>query len=112
LTVNELVNDYRKLAAIESVATSVIQPQSLPGIDISPLIDALMQFLLQLLDDCPEQKIRDAAEQSQRRPVMRMFWRMQLKRRLPSQLAELPDMAANLLEAGAKLTDEQWAAVR
>ena len=110
--VSSLVGDAKKLDAIENFATTVLPPQSLPGIDIQPLLDALMQFLMQLLDDCPEQQIRRAADQSARRPVIGRIWRANLARRLPEPLRQIDDLPANLLDAGAKMTDEQWVALR
>ena len=110
--ISPLVGDAKKLDAIERFATTVLPPEALPGIDIQPLLDALMQFLMQLLDDCPEQQIRRAADQSARRPVIGRIWRMNLARRLPEQLRQIDDLPANLLDAGAKMTDDQWAAVR
>ena len=104
--------EFAKLSVVESVTSKVILPASLPGIDISPLIDALMQFLLQMLEDCPKQDIRRAAEQSARRPMIRAFWRVRLNRRLPSLITDqLPDASGDLLAAGATLTDSDWSAL-
>ena len=105
-----LVQDQKRLTIIEAVANETIPPQSLPGIDISPLIDALVQFLLQMLEDCPAADIRRAAEQSAKRPVIRLFWRMRLAARMPNEVrAKCPDAPANLLEIGAKLAPADWA---
>lgn len=107
-----LSQDQARLGVIESVAGKVILPESLPGIDISPLIDALVQFLLQLLEDCPVNDVRRAAEQSARRPVIRLFWRVRLAKRLPAELqTKCPDAAATLLDVGAKMSADEWAAL-
>jgi hypothetical protein len=104
--------EFAKLSVVESVTSAVIKPEALPGIDISPLIDALMQFLLQLLEDCPKQDIRRAAEQSARRPLLRQFWRVRLNRKLPAAITDqLPDAAGDLLAAGISLTDAEWSAL-
>lgn len=105
-----LAKDSKRLAIVEQITGEVIRPQSLPGIDIRPLIDALMQFLLQLLDDCPMSEIRRAAEQSAKRPVIRLFWRLRLQARLPQAVRQqLPDAAGDLLAAGATLSPADWA---
>lgn len=107
-----LANDSNRLAVIEGMANQVIRPQALPGIDISPLIDALVQFLLQLLDDCPMQDIRRAVEQSTKRPVIRLFWQMRLNARMPAKVRRnVPDAASDLLSAGANMNADQWAAL-
>lgn len=104
--------EFAKLSVVEGVTSKVVKPQALPGIDISPLIDALMQFLLQLLEDCPKQDIRRAAEQSAKRPLIRAFWRSRLHRKLPQMITDqVPDASADLLEAGAQLTEADWAAL-
>jgi hypothetical protein len=107
-----LSKDSKLLAVAEKVASQVIRPEALPGIDISPLIDALMQFLLQLVEDCPKNELQKAADQSAKRPLIRMWWRGRLNRRLPKVIVDqLPDAAADLLDAGANLSPAQWAAL-
>jgi hypothetical protein len=107
-----LSKDSKLLAVAEKVASQVIRPEALPGIDISPLIDALMQFLLQLIEDCPKNELQKAAEQSAKRPLIRMFWRTRLNRRMPALIVDqLPEASADLLATGASLSPAQWAAI-
>ena len=107
-----LAMDSKMLNVVETVASSVIKPAEVVGIDIGPLIDALMQFLLQLLQDCPKSELQRAAEQAARRPLIRMFWRARINKRLPAMVVNsLPDASADLLTAGAALSPAQWAAL-
>lgn len=105
-----LIAEANKLAVIEAVAGKVLKPQA--GIDIQPLIDALMEFLMQLLSDCPVNDIRRAAEQSAKRPLIRMFWRIRLGFRIPDEVKRANrDAAEDLLAAGAELSAAQWDAL-
>jgi hypothetical protein len=104
--------DQKVLDIAESLAGQVVRPEAQPGIDISPLIDILMQFLLSLLNDCPARQIRKAAEDSARRPVINLFWRARLQARLPVEIRQQIQQAPKaILDAGAQLTDADWKAL-
>ena len=106
-----LVQAGQRFDAVERAVEEVLLPMSAPGIDLSPLIDALVQFLLQLLEDCPQRDIRRACENA-KRPFIRLFWRSNLNRRLPRDVVrQFPGIADTLLEKGGAMTDQDWAAV-
>lgn len=101
--------DAKCLSVLERVSMQVVPPQA--GIDFSPLIDALMEFLLNLLQNCPARDIRQAAENSARRPLIRAFWALRLRRQMPANvLSYAKDAPAQLLAIGAEMSSEDWAA--
>jgi hypothetical protein len=104
-----LQTDQEVLGIAERISGQVILAEAEPGIDISPLIDMLMQFLLELLNDCPAREIRRAVDESASRPVVNRFWRLRVQARLPVDVRRQVRQAPKaILEAGTALTEADW----